>query len=48
LSIKSFFVSLFKEKGITPVASNKGVDYYDEDRISRFFDTENPLFYSIR
>jgi len=48
LSIKSFFVSLFKEKNITPRMNCKDVNYYNKDRISRFFDIESPLFGSIK
>lgn len=48
LSIKSLFVHLFKTKNITPRVNSREIDYYDKDKISRFFDIENPLFDSIK
>ena len=43
LSIKNFFVSLFKEKNIEPSKNTSDVNYFDEEKISRFFDINSPL-----
>lgn len=42
--IKSVFVNLFKEKRIHPKKSNKDIDYYDLNNLSRFFDLSHDHF----
>mgnify|MGYP003148263450 CR=1 FL=1 len=48
LSIKNFFVALFRAKNIIPRMNSEDVDFYKKDKFSRFFDIENPLFDSIK
>ncbi len=46
LSIKKFYVDLFKKKNILNEKSDNDVDYFDIDKISRFFDIKSEWFAS--
>ena len=46
LSIKKFYVDLFKKKNILNERSDNDVYYLNVDKISRFFDIENEWFAS--
>jgi len=44
LSIKEFFVSLFRQKNFEVIKNSYDVDYYDEQKISKFFDLNHDQF----
>lgn len=44
LFIKNVFVSIFREKNITPIKNNKNINYYDIEKISKFFALEHEYF----
>ena len=41
MSIKKFYVDLFKQKQIENVKNSKNVNFFDVEKISKFFNLEN-------
>ena len=46
LSIKKFYVDLFKKKNILNERNNNDINYLDVNRISKFFDINSEWFAS--
>lgn len=44
LYIKNVFVKIFKQRNVKPSVSNKNVDYYDVNLLSKFFDLKHEHF----
>jgi len=44
LSVKNFFVDLFKQRDIRPTKNPLNIDFYDIDKIADFFDLEHEFF----
>ena len=41
LAIKRFYVDLFKNKSVTNLKNTPDVDYFDVEKISKFFDASS-------
>lgn len=48
LSVKNFFISVFKDSNILPQKEQADINYFSKERVEKFFDLEHEWFYGIK